>query len=137
MKTKNDYIKLVEDRDLNLKDLYLVFGYEEDITKDEESKIKIGNKIYSEVKTVTYLKRDSNIKNYDKLVALQNEYFELCKPKKKKKCNKFLLFILILLGIFPGLIYYFSVKKKNNKKINNDQRLKEIIEQAKKLKAEV
>lgn len=137
MKTKNDYIKLVEDRDLYLKDLYLVFGYEEDITKDEESKIKIGNKIYSEVKTVTYLKRDSNIKNYDKLVALQNEYFELCKPKKKKKCNKFLLFILILLGIIPGLIYYFSVKKKNNKKINNDQRLKEIIEQAKKLKAEV
>ena len=137
MKTKNDYIKLVEDRDLNLKDLYLVFGYEEDITKDEESKIKIGNKIYSEVKTVTYLKRDSNIKNYDKLVALQNEYFELCKPKKKKKCNKFLLFILTLLGIIPGLIYYFSVKKKNNKKVNNDQRLKEIIEQAKKLKAEV
>ena len=137
MKTKNDYIKLVEDRDLKYKDLYLIFGYEEDITKDEESKIKIGNKIYSEVKTVTYLKRDSNIKNYDKLVELQNEYFELCKPQKKKKTNKFLLFILLLLGIIPGLIYYFSVKKKNNKKVNNDQRLKEIIELAKKLRNEV
>ena len=107
MRTKNDYIRLVEGKDLEYKNLYLLFGYKEDITKDEESKIKIGGKIYSEVNTIIYLKRDSNIKNYDKLKALQEEYFLLCNKKKEKpkKINGFLLFILLLLGIIPGLIY--------------------------------
>ena len=96
MKTKNDYIKLTEGKDLQYKQIYLAFGYVEDTIKDEESKLKIGNKIYSDVNTVLYLKRDSNIKNYDQLKKLQDEYFNLARNKKKpKKINKFLLFILL------------------------------------------
>ena len=135
MRTKNDYIRLVEGKDLEYKNLYLLFGYKEDITKDEESKIKIGGKIYSEVNTIIYLKRDSNIKNYDKLKALQEEYFLLCNKKKEKpkKINGFLLFILLLLGIIPGLIYLIIKGHKKNNIVNNEARLYEIIEEAKKL----
>ena len=133
MKTKNDYIKLVEDIDLKYKPIYLAFGYKEDIEHDEESKLKIGNKIYSDVKTVVYLKRDSNIKKYNKLVELQKEYFDLAKNKKKpKKINKFLLFILLILGIIPGIIYLISHNKKDYEKINNE-RMNEILDEAKKL----
>ncbi len=138
MKTKHDYIRLVEDRDLQYKDLYLLFGYKEEATKDEESKFKIGGKIYADVNTICYLKRNSNMKNYDKLVALQNEYFTLSKKKaeKPKKLNKGLLFFLLLLGIIPGLIYLLSHKRKKQVIVNNDERLKEIIEEAKKLTKE-
>ena len=135
MKTKNDFIKLVEDRDLSLKNVYLLFGYKEDITKDEEFKIKIGNKVYSEVKTVVYLKRDSEMKNYDRLVSLQDEYFRLCKEAnvKPKKINKFLAFILLLLGIIPGIIYIAIKSKKKHKKELDKKRIGEIIDEAKKL----
>ena len=133
MKTKNDYIKLTEGKDLQYKQIYLVFGYVEDTIKDEESKLKIGNKIYSDVNTVLYLKRDSNIKNYDKLKKLQDEYFNLARNKKKpKKINKFLLFILLLLGIIPGIIYLISHNKKDFEKIN-DNRMDEILAEAKSL----
>ena len=133
MKTKNDYIKLVEGKDLEYKNIYLAFGYVEDITRDEESKLKIGNKIYSDVNTVLYLKRDSNIKNYDKLRELETEYFSLARNKKKpKKINKFLLFILLLLGIIPGIIYMVLHNKKDYEEINND-RMNEILDEAKSL----
>ncbi len=133
MKTKNDYIKLTEGKDLQYKQIYLAFGYVEDTIKDEESKLKIGNKIYSDVNTVLYLKRDSNIKNYDKLKKLQDEYFNLARNKKKpKKINKFLLFILLLLGIIPGIIYLISHNKKDFEKIN-DNRMDEILAEAKSL----
>ena len=133
MKTKNDYIKLTEGKDLQYKQIYLAFGYVEDTIKDEESKLKIGNKIYSDVNTVLYLKRDSNIKNYDKLKELQDEYFNLARNKKKpKKINKFLLFILLLLGIIPGIIYLISHNKKDFEKIN-DNRMDEILAEAKSL----
>jgi len=133
MKTKNDYIKLTEGKDLQYKQIYLAFGYVEDTIKDEESKLKIGNKIYSDVNTVLYLKRDSNIKNYDKLKKLQDEYFNLARNKKKpKKINKFLLFTLLLLGIIPGIIYLISHNKKDFEKIN-DNRMDEILAEAKSL----
>lgn len=133
MKTKNDYIKLTEGKDLQYKQIYLAFGYVEDTIKDEESKLKIGNKIYSDVNTVLYLKRDSNIKNYDQLKKLQDEYFNLARNKKKpKKINKFLLFILLLLGIIPGVIYLISHNKKDFEKIN-DNRMDEILAEAKSL----
>ena len=133
MKTKNDYIKLTEGKDLQYKQIYLAFGYVEDTIKDEESKLKIGNKIYSDVNTVLYLKRDSNIKNYDKLKKLQDEYFNLARNKKKpKKINKFLLFILLLLGIIPAIIYLISHNKKDFEKIN-DNRMDEILAEAKSL----
>lgn len=133
MKTKNDYIKLTEGKDLQYKQIYLAFGYVEDTIKDEESKLKIGNKIYSDVNTVLYLKRDSNIKNYDQLKKLQDEYFNLARNKKKpKKINKFLLFILLLLGIIPGIIYLISHNKKDFEKIN-DNRMDEILAEAKSL----
>ncbi len=133
MKTKNDYIKLTEGKDLQYKQIYLAFGYVEDTIKDEESKLKIGNKIYSDVNTVLYLKRDSNIKNYDKLKKLQDEYFNLARNKKKpKKINKSLLFILLLLGIIPGIIYLISHNKKDYEKIN-DNRMDEILAEAKSL----
>lgn len=139
MKTKNDFIRLVEGKDLQYKDVYLLFGYKEDITKDEESKIKIGNKIYSEVNTIIYLKRDSNMKNYDKLVSLQNEYFSLIQKSKEKpkKMNKLVFFILLLLGIIPGIIYPISFKKKKNKKEDYKDRLNEIIDEAKELTKEI
>ena len=135
MKTKNDFIKLVEDRDLSLKNVYLLFGYKEAITKDEEFKIKIGNKIYSDIKTVTYLKRDSNMNHFVKLVALQDEYFRLCTEttQKPKKINKFLAFILLLLGIIPGIIYIAAKSKKKHKKELDKKRINEIIDEAKKL----
>ena len=133
MKTKNDYIKLVEGKNLEYKNIYLAFGYVEDITRDEESKLKIGNKIYSDVNTVLYLKRDSNMKNYDKLRELETEYFSLARNKKKpKKINKFLLFILLLLGIIPGIIYMVLHNKKDYEEINND-RMNEILDEAKSL----
>ncbi len=139
MKTKNDFIRLVEGKDLQYKDVYLLFGYKEDITKDEESKIKIGNKIYSEVNTIIYLKRDSNMKNYDKLVSLQNEYFSLIQKSKEKpkKMNKLVFFILLLLGIIPGIIYAISFKKKKTKKEDYKERLNEIIDEAKELTKEI
>ena len=139
MKTKNDFIRLVEGKDLQYKDVYLLFGYKEDITKDEESKIKIGNKIYSEVNTIIYLKRDSNMKNYDKLVSLQNEYFSLIQKAKEKpkKMNKLVFFILLLLGIIPGIIYAISFKKKKTKKEDYKDRLNEIIDEAKELTKEI
>ena len=139
MKTKNDFIRLVEGKDLQYKDVYLLFGYKEDITKDEESKIKIGGKIYSEVNTIIYLKRDSNMKNYDKLVSLQNEYFSLIQKSKEKpkKMNKLVFFILLLLGIIPGIIYAISFKKKKTKKEDYKDRLNEIIDEAKELTKEI
>lgn len=138
MKTKNDFIRLVEGKDLQYKDVYLLFGYKEDITKDEESKIKIGGKIYSEVNTIIYLKRDSNMKNYDKLVSLQNEYFSLIQKSKEKpkKMNKLVFFILLLLGIIPGIIYAISFKKEKTKKEDYKDRLNEIIDEAKELTKE-
>ena len=134
MKSKNDFIKLVDGNNLQYKPIYLAFGYVEDVTKYEESKIKIGNKIYAETKEVVYLKRDYRMKNYDKLVSLQHEYFSLAeKPKKPKKINKFLCFILLLLGIIPGLIYIASKKRNKHKIENNRERMNEILDIAKKL----
>ena len=138
MKTKNDFIKLVEGRDSQYKDVYLIFGYKEDVVRDEESKFKIGGKTYSEVSTITYLKRDYNRKNYDKLKALQDEYFELNRKQheKPKKMNKLLFFFLFLLGIIPAIIYACVVKSKKKKHIDNSKRMNEILEEAKKLSSE-
>ncbi len=138
MKTKNDFIKLVEGKDLQYKPIYLAFGYYEDVTKDEESKDKIGGKIYSEVSTVTYLKRDYNRKNYAKLVSLQEEYFDLYRRQhmKPKKINKLLLLFLFILGIIPAFIYLISFKSKKKKIENYSVRLNEILEEAKKLSSE-
>ena len=138
MKTKNDFIKLVEGRDSQYKDVYLIFGYKEDVVRDEESKIKIGGKTYSEVSTITYLKRDYTRKNYDNLASLQNEYFELNRRQhvKPKKMNKLLFFFLFLLGIIPAIIYACVVKSKKKKHIDNSKRMNEILEEAKKLSSE-
>ena len=140
MRTKNDYIKLVEGKDDQYKKVYLLFGFKEDIVKDEESKIKIGNKIYSEVSTITYLKRDTNRKNYDKLVELQDEYFNLSRLQhekpKPKKVNKLLFLFLFILGIIPAFIYLIAVKSKKSKKVDYTNRLNEILEEAKKLSSE-
>ncbi len=138
MKTKNDFIKLVEGKDLQYKPIYLAFGYYEDVTKDEESKVKIGGKIYSEVSTVTYLKRDYNRKNYAKLVSLQEEYFDLYRRQhtKPKKINKLLFLFLFILGIIPAFIYLISFKSKKKKIENYSVRLNEILEEAKKLSSE-
>lgn len=138
LKTKNDFIKLVEGKDLQYKPIYLAFGYYEDVTKDEESKVKIGGKIYSEVSTVTYLKRDYNRKNYAKLVSLQEEYFDLYRRQhtKPKKINKLLFLFLFILGIIPAFIYLISFKSKKKKIENYSVRLNEILEEAKKLSSE-
>lgn len=101
-----------------------IFGWELQSSQEinsKESHIEggfTGN--YSVTTTENYVKlifcRDpSQVENYSELVAIERQYDGLYNPGDEPFFSKIIFLALLLLYIFPGIIYYKSYKKKKKK----------------------
>ena len=92
--------------DLDLVGVLTIFGWK--VTGKSEESYNKQSALYG-TKVVFHLSRSKSIPNYTKKFELENEYFR-CNDSIKRvtKIHKPTLIFLLLLGIIPGLIYYFN-----------------------------
>ena len=107
------------------------FGWK--VTGKSEESYNRQSALYG-TKVVFHLSRSKSIPNYTKISELENEYFR-CNDSIKRitKIHKPTLIFLLILGIIPGLIYYFYHNHQNKLiLINNkkaEDRMMKIIEE--------
>lgn len=88
---------------------YQRFGWEQSDTEGRE-----GSGTY-------ILVRNQDMPNYERIKTLEGEYFSLKRQKREyKPINVFLVAILFLLGIVPGVIYIIcKIKQEKDFKAEN------------------